>query len=960
MNKTLYLCWRLFLLVAVGFPFLAATRVAGLEPAPIMAPNPPDPRPRGEIEAMLEAVPPPANSEALSPLHVVLCAAEKDRAHMRPGVHDYPLWRERWTRLLSLAPGVTTEPADRWPTRDQWARADVVISFHNNPAWNAARGPDIDAFLARGGGLVFLHYAIRAGNADRAALAQRLGHAWGEAGNVFRIGPTPLQFKPHAITAGFPLDRTVSFIDETYSRMIGDLGGWTVLATSAEPSGDEPQVWLREAGRGRVFVCIPGHSTWTFDDPIYRLLVFRGLLWTARQPLGRLNELVTVGARVALEPSDSTRLEAAFSRLRTSDWNRPAEDLIAIDEAIATAAPGTPARRELESRLAEILGSHASVAARQFACARLAVIGTRLVVPSLGPLLAHPEVSHAARLALEGIPGDEALAALRNGLPRAERTQKIGIIHSLGERGDPAAVGVLQPLLDGEDFGLASAAAMAMGQIGTRRAAEALEEVGKSAGPDLKSVVAQSRLVAAEHLMRGEERAVARRIFREICSADSDRPLRVAAWQGRLRTESDQATELIQAALAGSDDALRDAAEQELLKWPASESIAPFLRRFGTLPPAGQIAVLDIAAARAEPAGREAALGACASPEPRVRDAAFRALGATGTADDALSLARLAAGTGNDSSAARLALANLPDAKVDRRLIEALDTATASLRIELLAALSARAAYEAAPSVIPFLQSNAPETTAAALTALGALGNEEHLPAVLATLGSASDGTVQRAAEKALGTIVLRTRPRCTGVLLSELRNDGDAVRVSILRLLPALGGADALAAVRRGHAHPDAAVRAAAFRALAGWPDDSALPDLLEIAQDESSGDRLDALRSYLRIVTRDPGANPDTQFSRLEKVTPLVRTADETAMLISSYGQITAPASLQRLAVYLEDPAQADAAGAAIVRIAATLGPSSADLSLPLLRQVAAISREPAVRQRALDLLAGAKANP
>jgi putative heme-binding domain-containing protein len=272
---------------------------AGLDPAPTMEPNPPPPRSSAELEPVLRAVPAPAETEPLRPLRIVLCAAEKDAGHMRPGVHDYPLWRERWTKLLSLAPGVTTETADRWPTADQWRRADVVISFHNNPSWSAAKSQDIDAFLARGGGLVFLHYAIRAGTADRLALAQRVGHAWGEKGNVFRIGPTPLQFKRHEVTAGFPMDRTVPFVDETYSRMIGDLAGWTVLATSAEPSGDEPQVWLREAGAGRVFVCVPGHSTWTHDDPLYRLLVFRGALWTARQPLGRFNALATVGARLS-------------------------------------------------------------------------------------------------------------------------------------------------------------------------------------------------------------------------------------------------------------------------------------------------------------------------------------------------------------------------------------------------------------------------------------------------------------------------------------------------------------------------------------------------------------------------------------------------------------------------------------------------------------------------------------
>jgi type 1 glutamine amidotransferase len=48
-----------------------------------------------------------------------------------------------------------------------------------------------------------------------------------------------------------------------------------------------------------VFVSIPGHYTWTFDDPLFRLLLLRGMAWSAREPVDRLAELSTVGARIA-------------------------------------------------------------------------------------------------------------------------------------------------------------------------------------------------------------------------------------------------------------------------------------------------------------------------------------------------------------------------------------------------------------------------------------------------------------------------------------------------------------------------------------------------------------------------------------------------------------------------------------------------------------------------------------
>ena len=49
------------------------------------------------------------------------------------------------------------------------------------------------------------------------------------------------------------------------------------LATSVEDGQPTPQMWTREAGKGRVFVAIPGHYNWTFDDPLARVLILRGM-----------------------------------------------------------------------------------------------------------------------------------------------------------------------------------------------------------------------------------------------------------------------------------------------------------------------------------------------------------------------------------------------------------------------------------------------------------------------------------------------------------------------------------------------------------------------------------------------------------------------------------------------------------------------------------------------------------
>jgi putative heme-binding domain-containing protein len=275
-----------------------------LEPGPIEGrTEPPPPRKRAEVEAL--GVPPlggsvgPAEAgtpNATKPFHIVLCDGPKDHG---PGEHDYPLWKRRWAKLLSLADGVTVDTAHIWPSQEQFAKADVIAFFNNNPGWNEERGKELDAYLARGGGAVYFHWAVEA-RGDAEAFARRIGLASNSKLLKYRHGPIDFTIHKHDLAPGFTDGHftKAKFIDETYWLFRGDPGSVQVLASSVEDGAPRPQMWTRQIGKGRVFVSIPGHYNWTFDDPVFRVLAFRGLCWAAGQPMDRLAELAPVGARM--------------------------------------------------------------------------------------------------------------------------------------------------------------------------------------------------------------------------------------------------------------------------------------------------------------------------------------------------------------------------------------------------------------------------------------------------------------------------------------------------------------------------------------------------------------------------------------------------------------------------------------------------------------------------------------
>ncbi len=232
--------------------------------------------------------------------------------------HEYSYAMDRYCYdLLPHVPRVTITPVYYWPTKKQWKNADLVV-FYLWPRHDGATGfnngsePEgdirsvwdydtIDAYQKRGGGLIFLHLAVMEGTG--AELAKRIGLAWGRgiqgekgtsSGSIVTTTLTP-EGKNSGILKGFP--PKFDLHDELYWPLTGERSEITVLGTAEATTGYPypqdgppkpeqmdgkawPVIWTKEVGKGKVFGTILGHNWFAFNDPYFRIMLFRAMAWT--------------------------------------------------------------------------------------------------------------------------------------------------------------------------------------------------------------------------------------------------------------------------------------------------------------------------------------------------------------------------------------------------------------------------------------------------------------------------------------------------------------------------------------------------------------------------------------------------------------------------------------------------------------------------------------------------------
>ncbi len=575
------------------------------------------------------------------------------------------------------------------------------------------------------------------------------------------------------------------------------------------------------------------------------------------------------------------------------------------------------------AKLVEILKSpDAPVFDKAKACQRLAVVGTKDAVPALVALLPDEKLNLYARFGLEGIPGPAVDAALREAATKLQGRQLVGVIDSIGQRKDPQSVGILKGLLGDSDPTVASAAAGALGRIGTPEAANVL--LGAAIGDmSLLIPVADGCLACADRLVADGRKAEAVALYDGLIKARAlPAHIKVAALGGLVRLRPAEVKDLLLAQIRNPDKAFFNLGLAAARETPGADITAALAGELEKLPPERQALLLRALGERKEPVPLPVVLAASKSKSAAVREAAIRVLARHGDASAVALPLEAALGEGEVAAAAKEGLKGISGQEVDAAIAAKLSGADAKAKAVLFELVGARRLTAAEPAVRAALSDADESVRLAAITAMGQLVELKDLELLIsrALTGAGAEGTT---AQRALRTAALRMGDRegCAARLAECLKGTSAVNQGYLLELLGRISGPKALETVTESAKSSDPAVKDAATRVLGSWVNPDAAPSLLEIAKsDPDPKYQIRALRGYIRIA-RQLQLPEAKRLDMFRTAMEVAKRAEEKQLALDILTRIPSARTLQLAVSHLDEPALKDAAAQAAVRIAPKL---------------------------------------
>jgi len=632
--------------------------------------------------------------------------------------------------------------------------------------------------------------------------------------------------------------------------------------------------------------------------------------------------------------------------------------IVCVAVAAPMAARAANSHRQEEARLIQTLRGGGDWAAKDKACRRLQVIGSKTCIPALASLLTDEKLSHIACCALEPMPFPEAARVLREALGKTSGMTKVGVITSLGYRRDKQAVPQLARLLRDTNVDVARAAAAALGRTGTPEAAGALKTFRARAPGPLLSVAAEASLTAAEQLIAQGKKDDAAEMYEELLRPKWPVHARLGAFGGILKARPGEAVSRVIKAVAGKDPALRSVAIANISALGAPGAAERFAAELPKLAADVQAMLIGALARTGDPGVLPAIVSAASSRHPDVRVAAAKGLGKVGDASTVAVLCKMVAEGRSDAEkqAAAKSLQSLRGDGVDAALVRGMGAASSSARQALINALVVRDAKSAVPALFEQASGRDKATRVAAFKAIGWLAGAQDLPRLLRALATLVGDDGRKEAELAAVRVsrkITDDTMRGDAALRAFRSATSAAAKHSLLRVLAGIGDVKALAVVKTAMKDRDPGVRDAAVRAMADWPDPRAVDTLLDVFKTaQSEIHRVLALRGCVRLLGMG-GRPAEETVAAYRGLLKLARRTDEKKLVLGGLGKVPSAAARAVVEPMLADATVRAEAEAALLGIARGIVGSSPNEAKSIANKLRAEARSSAVRKGADDIL-------
>lgn len=482
---------------------------------------------------------------------------------------------------------------------------------------------------------------------------------------------------------------------------------------------------------------------------------------------------------------------------------------------------------------------------------RLGVYGDKSAVPAMAEWLADPEKSHSARNALEEMPFDEALAALRVAVGTvADPVLKAGVIESLGMRRDKSAVEIILPLLSSENDTIANAALFALCRIADPFYRETL--LGKLAPDesDKNRKTADLALMYGEFLRRDGNEADALAVFQAVADNAPANFYKEAACYQILLNETDQARQKAAAWLTGDDETAFNATLRASAFVKSDGVTETLLAALDQVPAPRKPAIYALLGDQKNMKAQNALVAALGSDDEAVQAAAIVALRAFSDGETMTRMIDAALASNDESLVAKtVAVIEHFDETVDPAILKLLDGDAAHQKMgaELVAAHRITAGRE---KLLDLAQNGPESVRPAALGALGFIADNSALEFLASTYAETKDDAALVGLYAACGVVTDKSAATDTLVNTADSLAGEKEKRLAVFGALARLGGRKAREAVERAALSDDAQSQDLASQTLGVWMEPDVAVTLLKLANTPGYRYANRALRGALRLA--------------------------------------------------------------------------------------------------------------